>query len=317
MTVSFADHRLPRSAFERWLYALKPASWPKLFVPALLGQALGSVRGVDWRALGLGLAFTALGLAFIVLLNDWGDRRVDSLKRKMFPQGGSPKTIPDHILAPQRVGMAGVLCWVATLLTAAGAELVLERRFAFLGGLGCTLIFVAYTLPPLRLNYRGGGELLEMLGVGIALPLYNAYLQAGNIPPRTWPWVAGFALLSLASGVASGLSDEQSDRAGGKRTWASTFGNAPARRMAEACVLLGAGVWVGSSLWRPAWVPLVASLPAVAIIAWNFLQMRRVSPSAVTNAFRAQGTYKRHLHRAIWHSTTLASLVLWLRPSFS
>lgn len=317
MTASPADHALPRSALGRWLYALKPASWPKLFVPTLLGQALGSVRGFDWGAMGWGLAFTTLGLAFIVLLNDWGDRRVDSLKRSMFPEGGSPKTIPDRILTTQSVGMAGALCWVATLLVAAGAEVTLKRRFAWVGGLGCTLIFVAYTLPPLRLNYRGGGELLEMLGVGIALPLYEAYLQAGDIPPRTWPWVAGFALLSLASGIASGLSDEQSDRAGGKRTWATRFGNASARRMTEACVLLGAGVWLGSSLWKPGWVSPVASVPAALIIAWNFRRMRRISPSAVTNAFRAQGAYKRYLHRAIWHSTAVASLVLWLRAGFS
>ena len=48
-------------------------------------------------------------------------------------------------------------------------------------------VFVAYTLPPLRLNYRGGGELLEMLGVGLALPLYNVYLQAGAMADQRQP----------------------------------------------------------------------------------------------------------------------------------
>ena len=64
-----------------------------------------------------------------------------------------------------------------------------------------------------------------MFGVGIALPVFNLYIQAGTIPRHVWPWIAGFACLSLASAVASGLSDEESDRAGGKRTFASTFGN--------------------------------------------------------------------------------------------
>jgi 1,4-dihydroxy-2-naphthoate octaprenyltransferase len=319
MTTSIADQRLPRSGFERWLYALKPASWPKLFVPAFLGQSLGasSMQGLDLLALGWGFGFTVLGLAFIVLLNDWGDRRVDSIKRRMFPEGCCPKTIPDRILATRTVGVAGVFFAIATLLSAAGAQLSLDRPFAFVGGLACTMIFVGYTLPPLRLNYRGGGELLEMLGVGVALPLYNVYLQTGVIPVRSWPWVAGFAALSLASGVASGLSDEQSDRAGGKRTFTSTFGNRPARRVTEACVVLGAAVWMGASLWRPDRVPLAASVPAVIIIGWNFRRMRQVSDLAVTNAFRAQGAYKRYLHRAVWHGTTVASIVLWLRPSFS
>jgi 1,4-dihydroxy-2-naphthoate octaprenyltransferase/chlorophyll synthase len=207
MRASLTGGGLPASRLERWFYALKPASWPKLFVPALFGQILGARlgEGLDLPALGWGLAFTALGLGFIVLMNDWGDRDVDAIKRKMFPDGCSPKTIPDRILDARAVGTAGLLLGGATLLVAAGAESALRRPLAFEAGLGCMLIFVAYTLPPIRLNYRGGGELLEMLGVGAALPLYNAYLQGGAIGPRVWPWLAGFSMLSLASGVASGL----------------------------------------------------------------------------------------------------------------
>ena len=46
----------------RWRYALKPASWPKLPVPALLSQLLGvlAASAVSWPALGLGIAFTLL-----------------------------------------------------------------------------------------------------------------------------------------------------------------------------------------------------------------------------------------------------------------
>lgn len=305
----------PVSRLGRWFYALKPASWPKLLVPALFGQALGAsgAPGLDLRALGWGLSFTVLGLSFIVLLNDWGDREIDTLKRKMFPEGGSPKTIADQILDARAVGLAGLVSGCASLAAAAGAEVFLLRPLAFEAGLACMLIFVAYTLPPVRMNYRGGGELLEMLGVGAALPLYNAYLQAGVIAPSVWPWLAGFSMLSLASGVASGLSDEESDRIGGKRTFVSTYGNLAARRLSETCVLVGAGIWLVGSLWKPDWVPVWAAGPAVAIVIWNFTGMRRVGDTAVTNAFPALGAYKRFLHRAIWHSTTVAALLLWLR----
>jgi 1,4-dihydroxy-2-naphthoate octaprenyltransferase/chlorophyll synthase len=299
---------------QRWIFALKPASWPKLFVPAVFGQVLGASAsdGLDLPALGWGLGFTAFGLGFIVLVNDWGDREVDSIKRKMFPEGCSPKTIPDGILGANAVGIAGALAAGATVLAAAGAEEGLQRPLAFEAGLSCMLIFVAYTLPPIRLNYRGGGELLEMLGVGLTLPLYNVYLQADAIVPRAWPWIAGFSVLSLASGIASGLSDEESDRVGGKRTFALMFGNAAARQLTEAFVVLGAAVWVAASLWRPESVPIWVAAPAAGIAAWNFGAMRRVSETAVTRAFGAQGVYKRSLHRAIWHSTMLASALLWL-----
>lgn len=319
MKASLTGGGLPGSGLARWLYALKPASWPKLFVPALFGQVIGAsgAHGLDLHAVGWGLAFTMLGLGFIVLLNDWGDREVDAIKRNMFPDGCSPKTIPDRILDARAVGIAGLFFGGGTLLVAAGAELALRRPLAFEAGLLSMLLFVAYTLPPIRLNYRGGGELLEMLGVGMALPLYNAYLQAGAIKPSVWLWVAGFSALSLASGVASGLSDEQSDRAGGKHTFVSIFGNAAARRLTEACVLLGAGVWLAASIAWPEWVPPLAAVPAVVIVLWNLLAMRKVSSTAVTNAFQAQGEYKRFLHRAIWHSTTVAAVVLWLRQGWT
>lgn len=310
---------LPTSTADRWLYALKPASWPKLIVPALFGQLLGASVGdrLDIGALGAGVAFTGFGLAFIVLLNDWGDRTVDGIKRQMFPDGCSPKTIPDGILGPEKVGIAGVACGLAAALSAGFADASLGRPHAFEAGIACMGLFVAYTLPPLRLNYRGGGELLEMLGVGIALPLFNVYLQAGHVPSSMWPWVAGFSVLSLGSGVASGLSDEQSDRAGGKRTFASTFGNEVARRLTEACVIAGAGIWAVAAVLRPNWVPAWAVLPALGIVAWNFGSMRRVSDRAVTNAFGEQGLYKQFLHRAIWHGTTVAVVVLWLGSSLT
>jgi 1,4-dihydroxy-2-naphthoate octaprenyltransferase/chlorophyll synthase len=319
MSTSLSDDELPSSKADRWLYALKPASWPKLIVPALFGQLLAAsaVGHLKVGAFVWGLGFTVFGLAFIVLLNDWGDREVDAIKRHMFPDGCSPKTIPDGILGARSVGVAGLACGLLAAILAFGAEASLDRDFAFEAGLGCMFLFLAYTLPPIRLNYRGGGELLEMLGVGLALPLYNAYLQAGGSVARVWIWVAGFAVLSLGSGIASGLSDEQSDRAGGKRTFASMFGNAFARRLTEACVIVGATIWAVAAIWRPDWVPVWAAVPAIAIIAWNFAAMKRVSDEAVTNAFSAQSRYKHFLHRAIWHSTTVAAVLLWLQSSLA
>ena len=319
MSSSVTRSELPSSRADRWLYALKPASWPKLIVPALFGQliAASSVGQLNVRAFGWGLGFTVFGLAFIVLSNDWADREVDAIKRNMFPDGCSPKTIPDGILGAHAVGAAGLACGFIAAIVAFSAESALGRRFAFPAGAACMFLFVAYTLPPIRLNYRGGGELLEALGVGFALPLYNAYLQVGETVPRVWPWVAGYAVLSLGSGVASGLSDEQSDRAGGKRTFVSTFGNALARRLTESCVVAGALIWAAAALWRPDWVPVWAVAPAIAIVAWNFVAMRRMSDDAVTNAFGAQSRYKHFLHRAIWHSTTVAAVLLWLQSTLA
>lgn len=306
-------------------YAVKPASWPKLFAPTLLGQAIGASDARTFSLSGflLGVAFTTLDVVYVVLLNDWGDRDVDAIKRRRFPDGCSPKTIPDGILPASTLLAVGVgagtilLGFAASLGPPLGRPAFLPLAFASL------LLFAIYTFKPIALNYRGGGELLEMLGVGLVLPWLNAYLQSGSLVPRQTPtfWILAPALafLALASALASGISDEESDREGGKRTFATMFGNARVRgwvvqSYVAGTVLLSAASAIHArdgGLWFLAGVlPLLAYLPSI----------RRTSPFAVTNAFKAQNTFKGKLHLGLWASqlflgTSLVvktlSIVIW------
>jgi 1,4-dihydroxy-2-naphthoate octaprenyltransferase/chlorophyll synthase len=291
-----------RSLRERWLYAAKPDSWSKLLVPFALGQAMGlgpaldAGRGPSITAFVLGLAFTVLDLLFIVFLNDWGDREVDAIKRRMFPEGCSPKTIPDNILPARDLLLAGLVCGVLAIGVAILASVVLDRPLFVPAALGALAIFVAYTLPPLRLNYRGGGELCEMIGVGVVLPWLNAYLQGGRLVPESLWVLPGFATLALASAIASGLADERSDRAGGKRTVVTTIGNTLSRRAIEALVMVGALLWLATALLSlPFWIGGGAALAVLS----GAIDLRRTSAAAETDAFVPQRVYKAHLHAAI------------------
>ncbi len=307
-------HPARRSLAGRWLYALKPASWPKLLVPALLGTALGAAHTgrLDFGAFAWTVAFTVADLAFIVFMNDYGDRYVDGIKRSMFPVGCSPKTIPDGILPAWQVLFAGAGAGAIAIAIALMAGGALGRWW--LGGLGLLAVgtFVAYTLPPLKLNYRGGGELLEMLGVGLLLPLFGAYAQTGELWFSKLGALAGFLPLALASAVASGLSDERSDRAGGKRTVTTMLGNRLARRLVEASVMTGIVIWAATAIAWPAAVSRIAGACAVAITMFYYIQMRRVSGTANTNAFPAIASYKNKLHGAIW----IGALVLGFAEVF-
>ncbi|MEM7609494.1 MAG: prenyltransferase [Myxococcota bacterium] len=315
----------PRSLYQRWRFALKPASWPKLFVPTFFGHALGAAhRGfLDLEAVALGAAWTFLLLVAIVTLNDVADRDVDALKRRIYPNA-SKKTIPDRVLPAHHLLFAGLGAMV--LLFGYGFFLQdWSQRPAFgLITLAAFSIFGAYSLPPVRLNYRGGGELLEMVGVGIALPWLHAYLQGGlGAPSAAWipkcaPLLLGTGLLALASAAASGLADEVSDRRGGKRTLTTTLGNAACRRLTEALVFAGAAALVLVGLLAEH-VPLLATLPPAALIAYRARRMQAISTDAVTGAFDAMGRYKAELHAAIWKGTELLAALLilfrvFLRP---
>jgi 1,4-dihydroxy-2-naphthoate octaprenyltransferase len=298
-----------------WLYAVKPASWPKLLVPAALGQAMGlaSTGHLDPLGLVLGLMFTLADGVAIVLLNDWGDREVDAIKRRMFPDGCSPKTIPDGILPARALLVAGLGAALATLVVGAlGAAHAARPELALLAGLAVA-IFGAYTFPPLALNYRGGGELLEALGVGVVLPWVNALFQGGPAwSPLYAAVLPGAALLALASALASGLSDEESDRAGGKRTFTTALGNTAVRRATLGALALGALAWaVGGALAGGPTLAVVA--PSLALLALHGRAVARASDAAVTNAFAAQARFKGHLHRALWDASLALAVLLGAR----
>lgn len=299
------------SLWQRWVYALKPASWPKLAVPGLLGIALGFAETRRGPPLGIALAllFTLLDLVFVVTLNDWGDQEVDRLKRQMFPDGCSKKTIPDGILPARALLVAGLAAGTAMVLVALWAERALDRPGLGLLALGAAGVFVAYTFPPLALNYRGGGELLEMLGVGVLLPLVTAAFVGGQGLSATGRAVLpGLALVCFSSALASGLSDEQSDRAGNKSTFTTWLGNERVRQLSLAALLAGAGAWTAAALLSPRF-PLLG-LSALIPLGLYGRQAALLSPRAVTNAFAEQGRFKKQLHLAIWGATLALAAAL-------
>jgi 1,4-dihydroxy-2-naphthoate octaprenyltransferase/chlorophyll synthase len=301
------------TTFERWRFALKPASWPKLLVPFVLGQAIGIDATGRFSPIGflLALAFTAADAVFVVTLNDFGDREVDAIKRRMFPRT-SQKTIPDGVLAASSLLFAGVGAAIVAMAIALFA-LAFDRPLAPIVALLALALFVAYTLPPLRLNYRGGGELLEALGVGIVLPWLSAYLQSGHVWMPALDSLGGFALLALASAVASGLSDERSDREGGKRTVVTLIGNARARTMVLTCLAFGSFAWFGAAA-IPRGTPTIALVGAAFTALLAFPSLHQASASAITDAFDAHSRFKTMLHRAIWESALCLAIVLTIAP---
>jgi 1,4-dihydroxy-2-naphthoate octaprenyltransferase len=299
---------------ERWLYALKPASWPKLGVAALLGQAIGvAATGViSIPGLVLGVAFTVFDLCFVVLVNDWGDQDVDRLKRRLFPESCSPKTIPDRVLDARSVGMAGLGAGAAAFAVAIIGQELLGRPGLALSALVCLGLFAAYTLPPVRLNYRGGGEILEMIGVGFALPWLHAYLQSGMVRPAGLVLLPAFALMCLASALASGLSDIETDKLGGKRTFATTFGAAAVRQAAEGLVLGGILVWAALPRLAPHYVTLWMVVPPVVLMVLDYRTLRQSGRSGQIDTPYGIATYKRSLHDCIWRGATSMALVVAL-----
>jgi 1,4-dihydroxy-2-naphthoate octaprenyltransferase/chlorophyll synthase len=121
--------------------------------------------------------------------------------------------------------------------------------------------------------------------------------------------LAGLFFTSLASAIASGLSDEESDREGGKRTFTTALGNSAARNLSLASLALGGAFWFAAHL--DGTLPRITAIPLLTLIAFG-LQAQGRSAAAITGAFSAQASFKQALHRAIWGSTFAWALLIAL-----
>jgi 1,4-dihydroxy-2-naphthoate octaprenyltransferase len=291
---------------QKWLYAFRLSSWHRTIMPFLLGVGLGVHRAHELPIgpLLLGLVYCFAGSIFVNLVNDLYDAKVDAIKRQMFPSETKPKTIPDGLILREHVFNGAIIAGLSALgISVLGAIFFgLAQLPAY--ALICGAIFIAYTLPPVKLNYRGGGELLEMIGLGFAVPLFGAYMGSHQDVRlvnfyETLPLLLPFWPLVFAKAIGRSLDDEESDRAGGKTTVATLLGNKKARVIAESSVAAGALLLLLLNSLTQRYHPIVFG-PLIAVFGMVYFALRGISPKAVTNAFPEIEKYERVLQFGLW-----------------
>lgn len=248
------------NAWRAWLRAARVPSQVYLVLPLLLGQALA------WRATGQVSGGVTLGLLaygtcqqlFIVFANDCADEAHDRLNPTPTWLSGGSRVLVDGQLTPRALRQAAVGMAVLAVLCA-GTLACLSAAWVLLPLAGAGLLLLwAYSFAPLRLSYRGGGELLQVVGLGVVLPLMGYAAGTGGL--LGFPWLLWGTLLPLqaALALATTLPDETGDRLGDKRTLAMAWGGARVRLLMLTLLAVALALWGGlhplTGPWRlPVW----------------------------------------------------------------
>jgi len=310
------NQSLPTSLLGRWLYAIKWPSWPKLLLPTIFGMSWAFYEQGTKILPGIlpVLLYTICLLVCIVLWNDFADEKVDRIKRRLFPSHCSPKTIPDGILPAKSLFVAGSIFGILSFIV---VFLIFSknRDWAMPLSLFSVFVFVCYSFPPIQLNYRGGGEFLEMGGVGFYLPYYIRYLLVDSIQLPELSvlfFLISHTLLAFSSALASGFSDEVSDREGGKHTFVIFFGNRKTHLIIRYLLLgvLFFNLLIGFLNFN--FVFWSFTIFSILLSFYFFPKIWNEGILAETNAFASQNRYKSFLHNYIWFSTFTFSLILVL-----
>jgi 1,4-dihydroxy-2-naphthoate polyprenyltransferase len=241
----------------------KPVAWLRIarlrFYPiGLVMVATGAVWGAgsagsfDWtRAVLAGLCWLLIQFA-TVLTNEQFDVATDRENTNFGPFTGGSRMIVDGALAHDAVirAVAGAVIGIGVVsgLLVAVSPAPARAAVIVLVALGVVL-GLGYTAPPLKLGYRGFGEItVAFLHSTYAMLL--GWVAQGGRPAHPIPFLVSMPVFwaVLAAKTLTGIPDRESDAAVRKKSYAVIFGPKQAAGIAIVAAL-SASV-AGLLLWK-------------------------------------------------------------------
>jgi 1,4-dihydroxy-2-naphthoate octaprenyltransferase len=281
-----------------WLRQLRAPFFSAAIIPVLVGTALAySVAGVFNPFLFI-LALVGM-VAFQAganISNDYFDHTTgnDWLNENVTPFSGGSRIIQKHLLSPKSVLIGA---WIALFIgLLAGAVMLYLTRSVFILILGIIGLLGAYfyTAPPVRLGYRGIGEVVIGFLFGL-LPVYGSYyLQTSTID--LFPLIPGLivGMLIFLIILINEFPDFPADAAVNKKTLVVVFGDKKALWVFKS-VLAATFIIAGISLFLGAM--FIAGLLYLAAFPLALLVLKYSTRDIV----KKSGGYDVNKFTAIFH----------------
>lgn len=203
-----------------WIKASRLAAQSFIFPSLLLGQIINYYQSGNflWQHF---LLIHLYGLTMhlsIVYANDYADLETDQINQTSTPfTGGSRVLLAGQLKPLQLLKGSLIMAFLSVMLGGYLSLINNNYLLIFLIVLGLFLN-QAYSFKPIKMSYRGFGELLQMIGVGIILPLVGFLAQGGLLRDLPWQIILIFLPAQLAMALATSLPDEPSDRISSKNT---------------------------------------------------------------------------------------------------
>lgn len=253
-----------------WLRALRLQFYPMSWMAYTVGALAASHSAGGWQRSSYWLGYATLFFvkAATVLSNERHDFASDSVNRMAGPFNGGSRVLVDGSLNAVQLRAGSLLLLMAALATAVPTLIGVGDGAAYLVLLATVVAALGYTAPPLKLSWRGFGEIDVAFTHSLCVVLWGYVLQGGH-----WrdvlPWALSLpiGLSILPSIVLSSLPDAAADRQAGKRTLAVRFGRERARALAAVSAL--AANLAAYAVERAGWVQEAFA----AVLPWTTVHM--------------------------------------------
>jgi putative NADPH-quinone reductase/1,4-dihydroxy-2-naphthoate octaprenyltransferase len=226
-----------RRSLAAWLASFRLQFHPMAWAAYAIGAA-GAWRATghfSWLAFWLGLAavfFLEIATAFT---NDEFDFESDVRNRHHGPFTGGSRVLVDGRISIANLHIALLIALGAFAASGLALATVISPlpSLPILASLG--VLALGYTVPPLKLCWRGLGEIDVGVTHSIGVILCGYAFQGGTWT-SAWPWLVAIPLFFaiLPAITLSGIPDYSADAAVGKGTIAVRLGPRVATRVAQA-----------------------------------------------------------------------------------
>ncbi len=229
-----------------WGKVLRLQFYPMAFIAYSLGAASLPLtsRPFNLKVFGLGYAVLFFLELATILNNELYDYQTDRLNKNFSPFNGGSRVLVEGRLSFREIkigllivlGLIFILSFLLLRICPPDSSLVI--LLLLLTG---TVLGLGYTAPPLKLSYRGFGELVVGITHSFYLVLCGFAFQIGTID-NPLPWLLSVPLFFsiLAANTLAGIPDYPADRTVSKRSLPVILGPRVSTILAAGFVCLAA-----------------------------------------------------------------------------
>ena len=225
-----------------WLRAARLQLHTIGITPLLLGSvaAWHEQGSFEWmRLLTAGTIGFLLHLA-TAFFNDVADIRTDAANGSRSLFSGGSGVIVEGLLRRSALEAAAIRAVLVAIFLTYILVAFLQAHWGVFLLVGWGLMAgIGYSLPPLKIAYRGGGELLVLATYSFALVWFGYFVQAGPVHSQL-PWVLslpiGFAVFAMIT--VTQFPDKEADRQAKKRSLVILIGESRSLRLVAGAIFL-------------------------------------------------------------------------------
>ncbi len=260
-----------------WIKAIRAPFFSATIMSAVIAGALAYSEGkFSWLYLFSAIFIIAGSNSGINLINDYFDHKSknDELNKYPGPFSGGSRVIQDKLIKPRSILIAGISSFVIVSLVGLYFVIFVNLHLLWFG-LAAVLLGYFYTASPLRLAYRGLGEILVFLKAGPLAVCGSYLLFTGNITLEAVLISIPQGLLLTAILLINEFPDYEADKLAGKRHVIVRIGREKARIFYAVLI---------TAIYLSVLIPIILQLMPIYLLA-IFITLP-LAIQAVSTAFK-------------------------------